>query len=105
MQAIQAAPPAPQLPFIVGPTPDLHVPVASQQPLGQVVALQAVAAEHWPLLHVCGALQAWQVAPERPQAVAEVPGLQAPLGSQQPAQFADVQAGLPEAQPLSLIHI
>jgi hypothetical protein len=45
VQAMQAAPPVPHTEFVV---PAWHMPLASQQPLGQLVLLHT----HWPLLQV-----------------------------------------------------
>ena len=75
-----------------------HFPCESQQPFGQVVALQA----HFPaaVSQVCPDAQAAQAAPAVPHAVVDWPAWarQAPFVWQQPfGQEAGVQAHLPVA--------
>ena len=56
------------------------MPLASQQPVGQVVALQT----HMPLAHAWPAAQLPHAAPPVPQAFCAVPGWHIPPASQQP---------------------
>jgi len=87
-QAEHAAPPVPQAADVV---PSWQLPVASQHPVGHVVALQVTGVVHAWAVHVCVPVQAEQLAPPLPQAVAAVPVWQVPVASQQPEQFAELQ--------------
>ncbi len=61
--------------------PVTHLPVLSQQPVGQVVGLQADAWQAW-LMHCWPPGHAWQGPPPFPQALIHVPGWHFPFWQQ-----------------------
>jgi hypothetical protein len=77
-----------------------QTPLASQQPFGHEVALQAQAPpeQPWPPAQVAHCL------PPEPQASGELPGWQTPLGSQQPLGHdvaSQLQLPLAQSWPLA----
>jgi hypothetical protein len=80
LQTLQRAPPEPQAAIAV---PGWQAPLTSQQPMGQVAALQLPARHAWPV-HTCPGWQATHEAPPVPHAVTRLPGWQTPEASQQP---------------------
>src|SRR5579884_2570131 len=67
--------------------------IASQQTRKLLQGVLFPATAHLPLLHVRQVPQAAQARPPAPQATSAVPGRQAPLASQQPAQVAGPHGG------------
>lgn len=88
--AAHTAPPLPQAVFVV---PGWQVPPESQQPLGQLAALQVCGRSlHTLLWQACATgveAQTAQAPPPVPQAVCVLPGWQFPLLSQQPVGHVD----------------
>ena len=82
LQAEQAAPPVPQA---AGVLPGWHWPLASQQPLAQLLASQVVVVGlQTPAEHTSLSWQALHWPPPVPQLDSLFPVAQLPLGSQQP---------------------
>ncbi len=98
---VQAAPPEPHRLRLV---PAWQVPEASQQPVGQVVALHEEALQV-PAVQLSLDGHAWQAVPPYPQSALVTPGWHLPVLSQHPVghvvalQAAEVQAPLTQLSP------
>ncbi len=99
-QVTQASPFVPQKEAFL---PGWQTLLVSQQPKGQVCALQIGVPWQAPLmLHVWPGRHTLQSMPSAPQAPTAVPGWQVPVGSQQPVQFWGPQLGMVRHWPLAL---
>jgi len=78
---------APSLPHAVLVAVVMHLPVGSQQPVGQLVASQVGFAVHRPVLQNCVAVHAKHEPPPWPQDAWLDPSEHWPLASQQPGQL------------------
>ena len=78
---VQGAPPLPQAPEVL---PGWQAPLLSQQPFGQMVALQVTVDWHEPVLQTWFAPQTAQTPPPVPQACSLVPCTQLQLAAQHP---------------------
>jgi hypothetical protein len=97
LHATHAAPPVPQSALAV---PGWQLPLVSQQPAGQVVALQP----HTPLMHSAPVAHAMQAAPPTPHSVFNVPATQ-DVPSQQPVvQFVQSPAHCWLVHSLPALH-
>ena len=77
--------------------PGWQVPLLSQQPLGQVAAVQVAVVQAW-LVQTSVALQATHAAPPLPQAGWAPPATQLPFASQQPlGQVVALQVAVTQA--------
>jgi hypothetical protein len=97
VQLLHAAPPEPQL---LMDSAVWQVPVESQHPVGQLVAVQPpeFAAQICCAEHVCDEPQSWHVTPPLPQALDDVPATHVPALQQPFGQLVGVQLlELPQA--------